>query len=348
VSMPTHPLLEAVAAIAGESLTEFLLDYAEELEGAAGDPVDRDALGRAVNVMKTRIGLAPALSAEDAAQLSEALSVAELPAVGGRELNRWLAILRKIPEAVPFSSSATVGFPPLPDHQVDMWHTILGIEELGVPWVLVGGQMTILHCLEHGVTPPRATDDGDVVVGVWTRRNALNAATSYLLRQGFREDQTADGLGYRYRKGTQSTIDVLLPEGLRRQRIQPRTATSRRGFSAVGSNQALTRAEKVRVNIAGRSGIIRRPTLQGSIVAKASAFVADSRDAERHVEDVVVLADIAAKLGPRSILHGTRATDRARVRHMLDAGLGREHPAFSLTEDPEGVYNLLERMGGRS
>lgn len=342
-----HPLLEAIAAIAGESAEEFLLDHADELRASAGVPADPDTLDRAVNVVKTRLGLAPALSTDDAAQLSGMLTAAELPTVSDRELSQWLAVLRKIPESVPFSSSPPVVFPRLPDHQVEMWHTLLGLEELGYPWVLVGGQMTILHCLEHGATPPRATDDGDVVVGVWTRRSALNVTTAYLLRQGFVEEKTSDGLGYRYRKGAHAAIDVLLPEGLRRQRIQPRTATSRRGFSAVGSNQALTRAEKVRVSVSGRSGIIRRPTLQGSIVAKASAFVADSRDAERHVEDVVVLADIAAKVGPRSVLQGTRATDRARVRRMLDTGLDREHPAFNLTEDPEGVYNLLERMGGR-
>jgi len=38
--------------------------------------------------------------------------------------------------------------------------------------------MVTLHCLEHGHERTRTTNDGDIVVDVWTARNALRQVTS--------------------------------------------------------------------------------------------------------------------------------------------------------------------------
>ena|GEM_PF-6160177 len=54
----------------------------------------------------------------------------------------------------------------------------LDLDSVGVPWVLVGGNMVTLHCLEHGHERTRTTNDGDIVVDVWTARNALRQVTS--------------------------------------------------------------------------------------------------------------------------------------------------------------------------
>ena len=42
--------------------------------------------------------------------------------------------------------------PDLGDHTVELWLALLDIAEaVPVDWVLVGGQMVLLHALEHGV-----------------------------------------------------------------------------------------------------------------------------------------------------------------------------------------------------
>jgi hypothetical protein len=223
-----------------------------------------------------------------------------------------------------------------------MWLTLLDLEALDQPWVLVGGQMAMLHCLENGVALTRATDDGDVVVGVWTRRDALHKTSRFLRDQGFEEVKTEDGYGYRFKRGERTVIDVLLPEGLDRQRDYPMTVSGRPGFSTEGGNQALARAERVPVVVEDHSGYIRRPTLLGSIVAKANAYVTDSREIERHAEDIVTLTEIALR-DPRAVLSRARPADRRPVRRFL-RGKTADHAYFRGTSDPAATFEFLSRL----
>ena len=37
-----------------------------------------------------------------------------------------------------------------------LWHVLLDLgERLALPWTIVGGQMVLLHVLEHGEVPPQ-------------------------------------------------------------------------------------------------------------------------------------------------------------------------------------------------
>lgn len=177
--------------------------------------------------------------------------------------------------------------------------------------------MTMLHCLENGIAPTRPTDDGDVVVGVWTRRDALTATSRFLRSCGFAEDKTSDGYGYRYRRDEDTVIDVLLPEGLERQHAFPRTTSGRPGFSMEGGRQALARAERVPIIIDDATGQVRRPNLLGSLVVKAHAYVTDSRDVDRHAEDLVDSRTDRAQRPPRS--PPTRASRRPQGTAQIPA-----------------------------
>ena len=109
---------------------------------------------------------------------------------------------------------------------VAMWHALGALDErLASPWCLVGGQLVVLHCLEHGVAPVRATDDGDVAVDVFASRGALSAATSILAGLGYEQVTDRAGYGYRWANGA-ARVDVLVPEQANRQR---RPALTRRG-----------------------------------------------------------------------------------------------------------------------
>lgn len=68
------------------------------------------------------------------------------------------------PANLPLVDRSPVVLPALPTHQEQVWSVLLDLDERSEPWALIGGQMTLLHCLENGITGARPTDDGDVVL----------------------------------------------------------------------------------------------------------------------------------------------------------------------------------------
>jgi hypothetical protein len=180
-----------------------------------------------------------------------------------------------------------------------------------------------------------------MVVGVWTRRDALSRAAVYLIDSGFTESPASDGFGYRFVRG-KTTIDVMIPEGLDRQQRYPKTTSGRPGPQADGGNQALTRAERVPVNLSGRVGYVRRPTFLGALVVKARAWIVDSRNPERHAQDLVALAEVA--LGdPRAVISQARPDDRQAIRAAL-RHLPADGRLLRAAEEPSAVHSLLTRL----
>lgn len=191
--------LEAIAAITGQAIegtAEMFLALREKSGGTT--PVDNADLAQAVNLLCTRVGLAPALVQEEREQrITELRELGQkAPRVSRADIDLWIQFLRTTPEFVPTLRQNPVVLPDMPEHQTQMWLTLLDFEETDpLPWVLVGGQMTMLHLLEHGVTIHRPTDDRDMVVGVWNCRDALRDTTLYLTGNGFTETPASDGFG---------------------------------------------------------------------------------------------------------------------------------------------------------
>lgn len=339
--------LAAIAAITGQTIEGVTEMFSAITESAPNSGVaSAQDISAAVDRVCTRIGLAPALALDERDHhigALRALTSAAAATLTVGELAAWDQILRSTPESVPTLDRDPVVLAPMPDHQEAMWTTLLAFEETDPPpWVLVGGQMTALHLAEHGIVVHRPTDDGDMVVGVWTRRDALRDTTNYLIGSGFTEQKTSDGYGYRFTRG-RTVIDVMIPEGLDRQRTYPKTISGRPGLTADGANQALTRAERLPVNLNGRIGYVRRPTLLGALVAKARAFVVDSRDPQRHIQDLIALAQIGL-LDPRSVISAARPDDRRAIRTVLRR-LPADDRQLRAVEDPVGVHALLTRLG---
>lgn len=339
-------MLPAIAAITGQSLT----DAQDAFHEAKREHPDKhhaapEEVQHALDLLSTRLGLAPAVDPAEAKAYRKSLAalVGDGSAVVTRsDLYAWTRMLRHTPEHVPTLDRPTVVLPALPPQQAEMWKTLLELESTqSQPWVLVGGQMTMLHCLENDHPVARATDDGDVVAGVWTRRDALMATSRFLRARGFAEERTGDGKGYRYKRDG-AVIDVLLPEGLERQRTYPRTASGRPGLSIEGGRRALSRAERVPIQIDGSSGYVRRPNLLGAVVAKAHAYVVDSRDPDRHAQDIVTLASIALR-DPRATLQQATPGDRKAVRRALKT-LPAGHRLYRDSDDPDAVHAFLARL----
>jgi hypothetical protein len=59
-----------------------------------------------------------------------------------------------------------ITLPPLGSAVDALWEVLLDLSELPIRWTLIGGQMVLLHALEHGQVPPQISQDGDIVADV--------------------------------------------------------------------------------------------------------------------------------------------------------------------------------------
>jgi hypothetical protein len=99
-----------------------------------------------------------------------------------------------------------------------------GIHDLGehleIPWTLVGGQMVLLHAVEHGTVPPQLSQDGDVIADIRAAPSGLRKVVVLLGQLGFTlEGIATDGTAHRYgrpgrKRGRPVVIDVLAPDGV--------------------------------------------------------------------------------------------------------------------------------------
>jgi hypothetical protein len=83
-------------------------------------------------------------------------------------------------------TAPTIGLPPLATQVDELWHVLLDLgDQLTVGWTLVGGQMVLLHALEHGRVPGQISQDVDVVADVRTRPSAVPGVVAALEAAGF-------------------------------------------------------------------------------------------------------------------------------------------------------------------
>jgi hypothetical protein len=225
----------------------------------------------------------------------------------------------------------TVVLPPLAAPVDELWHVLLDLAtDLTVPWTLVGGQMILLHALEHGRTPPQVSQDGDLLADLRAAPSALRAVAAALEAAGFHPDPSPDGLIHRYlrpaARATQPvTIDVLAPEGLG-PRTDLTTSPPGRTVQVPGGTQELSRTARVLVVHEQRRALVPRPTLIAAIVGKAAAVTLPG-GAARHLRDLALLcALLPDPFGAADTLTGK---DRQRIR-MARVLTDPAHPAWQL------------------
>jgi hypothetical protein len=167
---------------------------------------------------------------------------------------------------------------------VELWQALADlVETLPPDWVLIGGLMVQLHAFEHGVVQVRVTGDIDVL-GEARPQRTLRLIDQALEEAGFDSGvPDPDGYAHRYKRGD-LIVDVMAPDGTGR----PPSIGSRKAVGVPGGSQALRRSEEIRVEVAGRSFHVRRPTLLGAILIKARSLrVHVDPDSQR--EDLVRL-----------------------------------------------------------
>ena len=225
--------------------------------------------------------------------------------------------------------SAAIELPRMPAPIDQLWHVLMDLEErLTVPWTLVGGQMVLLHALEHGAVPPQVSQDGDVVADIRANRHALTLVVDVLDQLGFQlGGMSADGLAHRYVREAEPrpvVMDVLAPEGMG-DRADLTTSPPGRTIEIPAGTQFLERSELVSIVHEGRTGRMPRPSLLAAIVGKAAAV--ELPDPARHYRDLALLAALVGD--PFELSERLTRKDRQRIR-KANRLLDDKHPAWAL------------------
>lgn len=121
---------------------------------------------------------------------------------------------------------------------VETWHAVAELEQrIGHDtWVVVGGQMVLLHAIANGIDVPRVTSDGDLVIDVRTfGRKAMLDVAAELEAMGFIVERSPENVA-RYVRG-EAKIDLLAPEGMGPSPVL--TSPPGRAVQAPGATQAV-------------------------------------------------------------------------------------------------------------
>lgn len=228
-----------------------------------------------------------------------------------------------------------VDLPPLAAPVDQLWHVLMDLAEaLPRVWTLVGGQMVLLHALEHGRVPPQVSQDGDVVADVRAAPSAIGRVVAVLERAGFHVDgMSPDLIAHRYVRPASPKpvqVDVLAPDGLG-SRTNVTTTRPGRTIEAPGGTQALDRTELVEVAHEGRVVAVPRPSLLGALVGKGVARGLPG-DSSRHLRDLALLC--ALVLDPFEIREQLDKKDVSRLRCAGQLA-SSEHLAWALL--PEAI-----------
>jgi predicted nucleotidyltransferase len=216
----------------------------------------------------------------------------------------------------PVDSPQPVILPPLAGPLDGLWELILDLAERLPPagWVLVGGQMVMLHGRVADRVATRASEDVDVLADLLTDEAALTRCVRAVRDLDLQPRPDSVGKVYRFvREADNACADILAPDS-----FPPRRRLRTVGGDTIrvpGGTQALQRALQLQVVKDDRSATVPVPGLLGALVLKAAAWATDSRDRERHSGDAAFLASlITDPIAERGRFKGS---DRKRLR-LLD------------------------------
>jgi hypothetical protein len=238
----------------------------------------------------------------------------------------------------------TVELPHLTGALDTLWELVLDIAERVPPdrWLLIGGQMVMLHGLAAGQAPTRASQDVDVLADLLTDSSGLARCVDALRELDLRPEADSAGQVYRFRRASDNaTADVLAPD-----HTPPRWSLRTVGGDTIrvhGGRQALQRAAPMTVRKGARSALVPVPDRLGALVLKAAAWAADARDRERHSGDAAFLVGLMSDpLAERARFGGS---DRKRLLRLDDVLADPDAPEWRVlgphAADAYAAWRLL-------
>ena len=235
----------------------------------------------------------------------------------------------------------------LPAQTETLWGYILELTRRLDPtaWVLVGGKMVMLHAHSREfVEPVRASQDVDILADLTVSTESYTTCARVVVDElKHRLEPDSEGLRYRHRNPDFGTvIDILCPD----HRAPAGTVGT---LSIEGGFQALQRRTMIDVRLAESDQPVGVPVpnLLGASVLKAAAAVVDSRDPDRHVNDLALLVSLMEDpVEERSRFKGNDRSRLLRVHPQLQ----NENvlPWRRLGKPRGGGVPELEHLGCRS
>ncbi|MFD4431471.1 hypothetical protein [Nocardia sp. NPDC058497] len=156
-------------------------------------------------------------------------------------------------------------------------------------WTLIGGLMVQIHAIHAGLPPTRATVDVDMVLHIETGATTFSRASYVLEQLGYSlviPDSRRSFVHRFERPGAQ--VDVMVADNLA-PRHQP-TVAGRRVFAVPAGTSALRKTVNCHIKPdRGYPVTFSIPDPLGALVLKGAAYLADTRDRDRHLEDAATL-----------------------------------------------------------
>lgn len=208
-------------------------------------------------------------------------------------------------------------------------------------WTLIGGLMTQLHAIHAGINAVRPTNDVDIALHIETARGTPNKTADALESLGYALKQNIDprnNTGHRFIRGT-ARVDVVSSDPAEEDVVDvvvadhsaPRVEEQMRRMDMVkvpGGTQALRRTANYRLKLSkGEVTTLSVPRPFGALILKVAAYVADSRDSDRHLQNAAVL--LACIDDPITELDQLAGSDRSRLA-ALKRRLVETHNAWRL------------------
>ena len=157
-------------------------------------------------------------------------------------------------------------------------------------WVLIGGQMVALHLRLAGAQPTRTTTDIDIVADILTAQSSYAACKTAAGKMNLKPEPSVDGKTLHRFVGPIGQLDLMVPDHL--PGWLTRKFTRPTPVVVPGGQRAIDRGINVGITTAIGDADIPIPDLQGALVLKARAAIADTRDRERHHMDLAQLSTI--------------------------------------------------------
>ena len=139
-------------------------------------------------------------------------------------------------------------------------------------WTLIGGLMTQLHAIHHGVDAVRPTNDVDIALHIETARGTPNTTANALESLGYELKPSIDprnNVGHRFTRGA-SRVDVVIAD-----HPAPRVRERMRRMDMVkvpGGTQALRRTANYRLTFNEETPFtISVPQPFGALILKTAA-----------------------------------------------------------------------------
>ena len=206
--------------------------------------------------------------------------------------------------------------------------------------------MTQLHTVHRGLGVVRVTNDVDIVLHIETSRGVPARAARALESLGYElldRVDPRDNTAHRWVRGDQS-VDILTAD-----HPAPSVVERLRGRDLVpisGGTQALRRTVNAVLEVVpSQPTTVSVPRPFGAVILKAAAYMADSRDKDRHLYDAAAL--LACIEDPFDEVEQLVGSDRRRL-HTLAERLPNDHPAWltlgaSSRTDAQAALRILSR-----